>query len=239
MLGQGGSGAARRWWSARVTSSALDWSTISVVGDDAATYLDGQLSQDVSKAAAGCWSLVLQPTGELISSGWLRTANDGYEFLIPAELSDVTHTRLKRFLLRTKCEITIQDGASDPPIVTMADLETARRPWAAEIALGLLPHSYGRSFVDSSVSFTKGCFTGQELVGRMDARGSSAPWRFVVAHAKLLVDIDEALRAGPDGPKGVTTVFVHQPRVRVFGIAHRSVVSVKIHDHDVVIEEVN
>jgi len=31
------------------------------------------------------------------------------------------------------------------------------------------------------VSFTKGCFTGQELVGRLDARGSSVPWRMVRA----------------------------------------------------------
>ena len=29
--------------------------------------------------------------------------------------------------------------------------------------------------VDFTVSFTKGCFTGQELVARMDSRGSSAP----------------------------------------------------------------
>ena len=29
--------------------------------------------------------------------------------------------------------------------------------------------------VDFAVSFTKGCFTGQELVARMDSRGSSAP----------------------------------------------------------------
>jgi folate-binding protein YgfZ len=31
--------------------------------------------------------------------------------------------------------------------------------------------------VDRSVSFTKGCYTGQELVARVDSRGSSTPRR--------------------------------------------------------------
>ncbi len=33
--------------------------------------------------------------------------------------------------------------------------------------------------VDRSVSFTKGCYTGQELVARLDARGNNVPRRLV------------------------------------------------------------
>ncbi|MGC8481641.1 MAG: hypothetical protein ACP5PJ_08840, partial [Acidimicrobiales bacterium] len=38
----------------------------------------------------------------------------------------------------------------------------------------LVPAALG-SMLDSLVSFTKGCYTGQELVARMDARGAKAP----------------------------------------------------------------
>ena len=33
--------------------------------------------------------------------------------------------------------------------------------------------------VERTVSFTKGCYTGQELVARIDARGSNVPRRLV------------------------------------------------------------
>ena len=38
-----------------------------------------------------------------------------------------------------------------------------------------MPHELGRWVVDASVSFTKGCYTGQELVARIDARGGNVP----------------------------------------------------------------
>jgi folate-binding protein YgfZ len=37
----------------------------------------------------------------------------------------------------------------------------------------------GAGLVDRSVSFTKGCYTGQELVARLDARGNNVPRRLV------------------------------------------------------------
>jgi folate-binding protein YgfZ len=45
----------------------------------------------------------------------------------------------------------------------------------AEIAEKTMPHELGRWVVDASVSFTKGCYTGQELVYRIDARGGNVP----------------------------------------------------------------
>jgi folate-binding protein YgfZ len=41
----------------------------------------------------------------------------------------------------------------------------------------VIPAEAGQWFVDASVSFTKGCYTGQELVARVDSRGSNTPHR--------------------------------------------------------------
>lgn len=38
-----------------------------------------------------------------------------------------------------------------------------------------IPAEGGQSFIDLSVSFTKGCYTGQELVARIDSRGGNVP----------------------------------------------------------------
>lgn len=45
-----------------------------------------------------------------------------------------------------------------------------------EVTERTIPHEAGR-LVEMSVSFTKGCYTGQELVARVDARGANVPRR--------------------------------------------------------------
>jgi folate-binding protein YgfZ len=47
--------------------------------------------------------------------------------------------------------------------------------WGTELDHDTIPASTGQWVVDASVSFTKGCYTGQELVARIDSRGAQAP----------------------------------------------------------------
>ena len=44
-----------------------------------------------------------------------------------------------------------------------------------ELTDATIPVEAGQWLIDASVSFTKGCYTGQELVARIDARGGNAP----------------------------------------------------------------
>ena len=46
-----------------------------------------------------------------------------------------------------------------------------------DVPVGALPHE--TSMVAAAVSFTKGCYTGQELVARVDSRGGASPRRLV------------------------------------------------------------
>ena len=217
----------------------LEWSTVRVSGPDAAKYLDGQLSQELPLNGAEEWSLLLEPDGTTVSLVWWRGSSPTFELLVPKERADAVVARLARFLLRVKCEIVRSDEASDVPIGTLDDLAALRFPWANEMALGLLPHTFGSQFVAATVSFTKGCFTGQELVGRMDARGSSTPWRFVVARGPSVTEIDEVLKSsGPSGPQGVTTNLHQEGGARVFGIAHRTLLTRNDLANGVVIDEV-
>jgi folate-binding protein YgfZ len=45
----------------------------------------------------------------------------------------------------------------------------------AELTGATIPAEVGKWVIDASVSFTKGCFTGQELVARIDSRGGHVP----------------------------------------------------------------
>jgi folate-binding protein YgfZ len=159
--------------------------TITVVGPDAASYLQGQLSQDVAGLAVGAsaWSLLLQPSGKLGS--WLRvtrSADDGFALEIePASVAAVL-ARLLRFKLRTDAEIggpaePIEDAGGDEPIGPdeAARIEVGIPRMGAEITEDVIPAELGQWLIDRSVSFTKGCYTGQELVARVDSRGGNVP----------------------------------------------------------------
>jgi len=45
----------------------------------------------------------------------------------------------------------------------------------AELTVDTIPAEVGAWLIEASVSFTKGCYTGQELVARIDSRGGNVP----------------------------------------------------------------
>jgi folate-binding protein YgfZ len=47
--------------------------------------------------------------------------------------------------------------------------------WGRELDGDTIPATVGQWAIDASVSFTKGCYTGQELVARIDSRGGNVP----------------------------------------------------------------
>ena len=71
----------------------------------------------------------------------------------------------------------------EPPLVSVVavgDLEALRiecgvPAMGAELTADTIPAEAGRWLIDASVSFTKGCYTGQELVARLDSRGGNVP----------------------------------------------------------------
>jgi folate-binding protein YgfZ len=205
-------------------NDALDWSTIEVSGEDAATFLDGQISQEIDRARGGAWTALLEPDGVVVSAGWLRVDGD-FKLLVPSELAEATRARLARFRLRVKVSIDVLAGAGDPPLTRFIDLYERQLPWSGEFAAGLPPHGFGAAFVARTISFDKGCFTGQELVARMDVRGASSPFRFARVRAPSRELADEVISAaGPPRGQGVTTVFADDGELLAHAVVHRSLI---------------
>ena len=153
-------------------------------GEEVVTYLQGQLSQDVGDLAVGqpVWSLLLEPTGKL--GWWIRVTRldepDHLSIDVEAGVGEEVLARLNRFKLRSRVTFELQASESTPADGGDDDLEVARIeagvPRAgAEIVDGVIPAELGQWLIDASVSFTKGCYTGQELVARIDSRGGNVP----------------------------------------------------------------
>ena len=208
---------------------------VQVVGADALTYLQSQLSQDLRPLQVGqsVWSFVLQPTGkvEVLLRVW-RTADDVFVLDTDAGFGDVLTARLNRFKIRVKADITALDwtclavrgeGAAQvdglaswgggvdllgPEVLPPAGVDHGNADqllatriaavWpkmGAEIVPGeTIPAETGITGV--AVSFTKGCYPGQELVERMDSRGATAPkllQRFEVGEGQAMGTITSVI----------------------------------------------
>jgi folate-binding protein YgfZ len=154
-----------------------------IEGPDAATYLQSQASQDLRGMTVGDqrWTFFLQPTGKVdVLARVTLVGDEAFRLDTDPGFGSVLEARLNRFKIRVKAVVSVLEAAEGS-----VDVDEDRRiaaAWpkmGAEIVPGeTIPAETGLD--DVAISFTKGCYPGQELVERMDSRGSKAPRHLAV-----------------------------------------------------------
>jgi folate-binding protein YgfZ len=176
-------------------------SFVRVSGPDACDYLQRMVSNDVEALAVGesCPALLLTAKARVTAPVvvW-RRGDEDYLLLTEPELGDGVRSLLVRMRLRAQCEIEPEEhesvlvfGGADglpselpgsvevldaglQPTVTDEELELRRVEagvprWGREIDDRILPAEAGLD--RTHVSFSKGCYPGQEPVARLHFRG--------------------------------------------------------------------
>src|SRR5689334_5288412 len=174
---------------------------VRVAGPDAVDYLQRMVSNDVEALAAGeaCPALLLTAKARLIAPlVVLRRGDEDFLLLTEPGLGETVRTQLARMRLRAQCEIEPEQhdsvlvfGASDgfatdwpgarealdaglEPTLSEDELELRRIEsgvprWERELDDRILPAEAGLE--DTHISFSKGCYPGQEPVARLHFRG--------------------------------------------------------------------
>ena len=173
-------------------------SYVRVAGPDAEDYLQRMVSNDVT-AGEVVDALLLTPKSRLIAPVrvWRRAPED-FLLLTEPELGDAVRTQLLRSRFAAKCEIELEEhtsalvfGEADglpgelpgtvevldaglEPSLDTDELERARiaagiPAWGKELDDSILPAEAGLD--ETHVSFTKGCYPGQEPIARLRHRG--------------------------------------------------------------------
>jgi folate-binding protein YgfZ len=147
---------------------------IRVGGADAETFLQGQLTQDVR--AAGSTPLpagYCSPKGRLLALMSVTRDADGFVLELHRGVLAATLKRLRLFVLRSK--VMLEEVPCASPI--------GEAEWRRNNILAGLPVIYPETsdhFVPQmvnldqlgGVSFSKGCYTGQEIVARLHYLGN-------------------------------------------------------------------
>ena len=172
-----------------------------VAGPDAEDYLQRMVSNDVAALAAGeaCPALLLTPRARVIAPlVVLRRGDEDFLLLTEPELGDVVRAHLTRMRMRARCEIEpeehssvvvfgreapipapeyaageLLDAALEPTLapdeLELRRIESGRPAWGKEIDDRILPAEAG--LTATHVSFSKGCYPGQEPIARLHFRG--------------------------------------------------------------------
>lgn len=96
-------------------------------------------------------------------------------------------------LALTSAHVSIDTPMFDASALEVVRVECGVPRIGAEITDGTIPAEVGQWFIDASVSFTKGCYTGQELVARIDSRGGNAPRRLRAVAAESSVAVGDTV----------------------------------------------
>jgi tRNA-modifying protein YgfZ len=164
---------------------------VRVSGPDAVDYLQRMVSNDVEALAPGetCDALLLTPKARVIAPlRVLRRAADDFLVLTEPELGGRVRAELLRMRFAAKAEIEPEQHESwlvlggdefvdeQPPGEEVGDDEFERwriaagiPRWGREIDENILPAEAGLD--DTHISFTKGCYPGQEPIARQRYRG--------------------------------------------------------------------
>jgi tRNA-modifying protein YgfZ len=186
-----------------VDVAARERAYLRVAGPDACDYLQRMVSNDVEALQVddACPALLLTAKARVIAPlvVWRRGEED-FLLLTEPELGEPVRALLVRMRLRAKCEIELEEHTSalvfggdgiatdfpgahevldDASLAATLDAEElerrrieARVPrWGREIDERVLPAEAGLE--TTHVSFSKGCYPGQEPIARLHYRGKA------------------------------------------------------------------
>ena len=163
-------------------------SYVRVAGPDAEDFLQRMVSNDVA-ADDACDALLLTPKARIIAPlRVMRRAQDDFLLMTEPELGERMRSELLRSRFAVKAEIEPEEHESwvvlggeevldERPPGEEVDGEAYERwrveagipRWGREIDDSVLPAEAG--LTETHVSFTKGCYPGQEPIARLHHRG--------------------------------------------------------------------
>ncbi len=165
-------------------------SLIQIAGNDSATFLQGQLTCDVLAIQPDSASFMAccDRKGRVLANGLIYFTPPHYYLLVPSSISKLLLTHFKKYALFSKVSLTeTKDStiiekafqAINPTLATALSSQNAFNDACINLGLAFIEPKTSGLFTPQmldwqkhgGVSFTKGCFLGQEVVARTEHLG--------------------------------------------------------------------
>lgn len=228
---------------------------ITAAGADAGPFLQGQLTQDVSAArpGAGVPAAWCNPRGRVIVTVVVIPSATGFKLLTPADIAGEIVDRLLKYRFRAAVTLRLEDCdwrrmvlnrdlfaidtdhsalPGDPALLTTGEW----RSILVAAGIPIIEKNNSEKFTPhmlnldklGAVSFSKGCYTGQEVVARTEHLGKSKRrlTRYKVATENVAVgdklqdedkNIGEVVNVAGSGILAVVPVAAHGKTLSIAG----------------------
>ena len=165
------------------------FAALAVSGADRISFLQGQLTQDVSRISNGqlLRAGALTPQGRVLATLWLYGTADHVVLVLAHDQCEFLATHLHKYILRSQVKLSLNPPGWQAETLTLAQAFLAT-PLASltELAICMVQQGFAEIIpatrerytaqqlnLDTlqAISFDKGCYTGQEIVIRTAHRG--------------------------------------------------------------------
>lgn len=179
----------------------MNRSYLRISGDDRISFLQGILTQDVAKLAEQKiqFAALLSPQGKVVADMFLVDQGDSILLDTGNDQFDSLKKRLTMYKLRAKVTIEPADAPATalpdprhPELPPHGTVDEARR---IRLAIPELGHDFAPDSITAmdagydllnGISFTKGCYVGQEVTARMHYKNIARKGFFRVQSAEPL-----------------------------------------------------
>lgn len=231
-----------------------DRGVVAVAGADRTAWLQGLLTNDVSNLAEGepVYAAYLTPQGRMITDMHVVASGDRILLDVPATLAAPLRARLDALIfsedvqvsdesarvgvwtvvqadtLREVVAATLPDAYRDLPVIDLDTFDVIRIErgvprFLVDMFDDTIPLEAG--IEDRAISFTKGCYVGQEIIVRVTHRGGGRVAKKLVRwiadeSAQVVPLADARIEAGGKDVGKVTSAAFSPARSRVIGLGY-------------------
>jgi folate-binding protein YgfZ len=171
------------------------WGLLRASGDDRARFLQGMFTNDVAGLAAGAWcrAVVLSVKGRVLAVADVLNEGDAYLLVTEAVTADKLKQVLERHAIADDVELERVERAvhrvwdspeavwTAPPVLSARAGSSAEAIEIRRVEAGLPRYGVDVSEenfpfeanLERTLSFSKGCYVGQEVVVRATTRGGA------------------------------------------------------------------
>ena len=167
-----------------ITIAINHFSFISVKGENAATHLQGQLTCDMREIneTRGVLGACCDPKGRMVANFFVFQKHKDYYLLLPKSMISLAVTHLKKYAVFSKVKLLAINEAKAYPLPEITLKELDENDWRSlNVRAGLVwvyPQTSGKLIPQminlqkwGGISFTKGCYIGQEIIARTEHLG--------------------------------------------------------------------
>jgi folate-binding protein YgfZ len=167
-----------------------DYCTLEITGKRCLEFIQGQASGDISEKTQNKDVLFCDEKGFVITNATVVNS-ETLEVIIKNDVAEILKRELEKYSKLYKCEIIIKetiisgiyDGMGFTKTTSMPKASNTNNNWdllkllnfdidiSNTMSLKNRPNEFGYS-LDKYVSFTKGCYRGQEIIARLKYLGS-------------------------------------------------------------------